>query len=108
LVPLGLLATGTAFGEDGPTDLDLGKYGLSAVPTGLAKYTDWWSHALFPDYDFKSGSHPTVGYYASAVIGSILIATLVLAAFKAVQLVRRKRGTDDEMGDDLDTPAHAS
>src|SRR5207237_1332499 len=28
LVPLGLLATGTAFGEDGPDQLDLQKYGL--------------------------------------------------------------------------------
>jgi cobalt/nickel transport system permease protein len=55
LVPLGLLATGTAFGEDGPDELDLKRYGLDAVPTGLAKYTDWWSHALFPGYDFKRG-----------------------------------------------------
>ena len=35
LVPLGLLAPGGAFGEDSPADLDLRRYGLDAVPTGL-------------------------------------------------------------------------
>ena len=79
LVPLGLLATGTAFGEDGPDELDLQRYGLSAVPTGLSKYTDWWSHALFPGYDFKDGGHPTIGYYASAVVGTLLIGGVIVA-----------------------------
>ena len=35
LTPLGLLAPGGAFGEDAPDDLDLQKYHLDAVPTGL-------------------------------------------------------------------------
>src|SRR5262249_19658774 len=35
LTPLGLLAPGGAFGEDTPADLDLGKYGLQAIPAGL-------------------------------------------------------------------------
>ena len=36
-----------AFGEDGPEDLDLQKYDLDAVPTGLRNYAGFWSHALF-------------------------------------------------------------
>ncbi len=90
LVPLGLLASGTAFGEDGPGSLDLREYGLSAVPTGLAKYSDFWSHALLPGYDFGSGDHPTVGYYVSAFLGTLLIGLVVLGAFALIRF-RRKR-----------------
>jgi cobalt/nickel transport system permease protein len=96
LVPLGLLATGTAFGEDGPDELDLKRYGLDAVPTGLAKYTDWWSHALFPGYDFKRGEHPNVGYYVSAVVGTVIIAVAVFGVVKIVGLARRRRTAPDE------------
>jgi cobalt/nickel transport system permease protein len=95
LVPLGLLATGTAFGEDGPDELDLQKYGLEAVPSGLAKYTDWWSHALFPGYDLKSGEHPNVGYYASALIGTAIIAAAVFGVVKLVWLARRRRAASN-------------
>jgi cobalt/nickel transport system permease protein len=90
LVPLGLLATGTAFGEDGPGELDLQKYGLSAVPTGLSKYADWWSHALLPGYDFKNGRQPTVGYYASAVLGTLIVAGIVAGAFFVTRTRRRR------------------
>jgi cobalt/nickel transport system permease protein len=96
LLPLGLLATGTAFGEDGPDQLDLNKYGLDAVPTGLATYTDWWSHALFPGYDFKSGEHPSVGYYVSAVVGTAIIGSVVFGVVKVVGLARRRRTVPDE------------
>jgi cobalt/nickel transport system permease protein len=95
MVPLGLLASGTAFGEDAPGELDLQKYGLGAVPTGLARYTDWWSHSLFPGYDVKRGDHPTLGYYVSAVVGTLLIAAVVVALFKLTQLLRRRRGLVD-------------
>jgi cobalt/nickel transport system permease protein len=93
LVPLGLLATGTAFGEDGPDQLDLQKYGLEAVPTGLAKYSDWWSHTLLPGYDVKGGEHPNLGYYLSAVVGTALVGALVLGFVKLVQAARRRRDT---------------
>jgi cobalt/nickel transport system permease protein len=74
LVPVGLLATGTAFGEDGPKE-----------------HTDWWSHALLPGYDVKNGNHSNVGYYVSAIVGTILIAAVILGLFKLVQLTRRAR-----------------
>jgi cobalt/nickel transport system permease protein len=91
LVPLGLLATGTAFGEDGPDQLDLQKYGLEAVPTGLAKYTDWWSHTLLPGYDLKGGDHPSIGYYVSAVVGTALIGAALYGVVKLVHMTRRRR-----------------
>jgi cobalt/nickel transport system permease protein len=101
LVPLGLIATGTAFGEGAPDELDVKKYGLDAVPTGLAKYNDWWSHALFPGYDVEDGTHPTVGYYLSAVIGTLVIVALIIGLFFVARLLRRRRSTRTE--DDVQT-----
>ena len=104
LVPLGLLATGTAFGEDAPDDLVLERYGLSAVPTGLARYSDFWSHSLFPGYDFERSGHPTFGYYASAAIGTVLIGLAVIGLFAVLRLVRRRSAA----GDDVDAVTTAA
>jgi len=60
------------------------------VPTGLSKYADWWSHALFPGYDFNDGRHPTVGYYASAVVGTLIVAGIVAGAFFLTRTRRRR------------------
>ncbi|MEU0503487.1 cobalt transporter CbiM [Nocardia sp. NPDC005998] len=77
LTPLGLLAPGGAFGEDAPEDLDLGDLGLSAVPTGLAKYAGFWNHTLFGDYEFPNGSHPNIGYLVSAAVGIVVVGVTV-------------------------------
>jgi cobalt/nickel transport system permease protein len=97
LVPLGLLATGTAYGESAPDDLVLERYGLGAVPTGLARYSDFWSHSLFPGYDFERSGHPTLAYYASAAIGTILIGLAVIGLFAVVRLVRRRSAEADQL-----------
>src|SRR5207302_8553063 len=60
--PLGLLAPGGTFGEDKPGSLNLGKYGLKAVPVGLAKWNGFWRHAVLGGYGFSSGNHPVIGY----------------------------------------------
>jgi cobalt/nickel transport system permease protein len=99
LSPLGLLAPGGAFGEDAPADLDLGKYGLQAVPTGLEKYNSFWSHALLGGYGFSSGDHPVIGYLLSALIGIAVIGVVILAAFWVTRLLRRGRA--DSQDDDL-------
>ena len=44
LVPLGLLAVGTAFGEWGPEEL-VAEAGLNAIPAGLRM---WLAHGLRP------------------------------------------------------------
>mgnify|MGYP000945578698 CR=1 FL=1 len=47
LSPLGLLATGTAFGEWGMDEL-VDEVGF--IPAGLAKFADFWQHVVLPDY----------------------------------------------------------
>ena len=72
IVPIGLLATGTAFGEWGPDDM---QQMIGYIPAGLSQLADLW-HAPLQDYDFPGG-HETVvtqapGYYLSAVLGVCL------------------------------------
>jgi cobalt/nickel transport system permease protein len=88
LTPLGLLAPGGAFGEAAPADLDLRKYHLSAVPSGLRHYAGFWHNALFNGYDFRHDAHPTVGYLVSAAVGMAVITAgvfVVLAVIRALQ-----------------------
>jgi cobalt/nickel transport system permease protein len=92
LTPLGLLAPGGAFGESAPANLDLHKYGLSAVPTGLNKFSSFWSHTVLGGYGFKDGQHPVVGYLASAVVGIAIISLAVLALVGVIRLLQGRRG----------------
>ena len=91
LTPLGLLAPGGAFGEDNPESLDLGKYNLKAVPTGLARWSSFWNRSVLGGYGFKSGEHPNIGYIASAVVGMAVIAIGVYLVFLTIRLVARMR-----------------
>jgi len=95
LTPLGLLAPGGAFGEDAPADLDVKKYGLSAVPTGLDHYAGFWHHTLFDGYGFADESHPVVAYLVSATVGILVAAAAIAAVFKLVALARRSRDHAD-------------
>jgi cobalt/nickel transport system permease protein len=97
LSPLGLLAPGGAFGEGAPGDLNLGKYGLQAVPTGLEKYNSFWSHTLLGGYGFSSGDHAVIGYLLSAVVGIAVVGLVILAIFfGATRLRRGGADADDE------------
>lgn len=99
LTPLGLLAPGGAFGEESPADLNLAKYHLAAVPDGLNKYNGFWNHAVLNGYDFRSSSHPALGYIASAVIG---IAVVGLTVYLIGLAVRRLAGRHPDH--DADAP----
>jgi cobalt/nickel transport system permease protein len=90
LTPLGLLAPGGAFGEGAPGDLDLGRYGLNAVPSGLDRYNGLWSHALLGGYG-TGGRHPNLGYLLSAVVGIAVVGAAVLALGLLVEAVARRR-----------------
>jgi cobalt/nickel transport system permease protein len=90
LTPLGLLAPGGAFGEDDPVDLDLGKYHLNGVPSGLNNYYDFWSHTVLGGYGFASGQHETVGYLLSAVIGIAAVGIVVGLVVTLVRLIARR------------------
>jgi cobalt/nickel transport system permease protein len=90
VTPLGLLATGGAFGESAPKELDLAKYHLQAAPNGLAHYAGFWHHALFDGYDFRHDKHPALGYIVSAFVGMAVIAIVIGASLGIVGFVRRR------------------
>jgi cobalt/nickel transport system permease protein len=97
ITPLGLVAPGGAFGEDAPNDLDLRRYGLDAVPSGLRHYAGFWHHALFDGYGFADDAHPAVGYLVSAAVG---LAAAGIAAVAITLLVRRLRSDGAARGTD--------
>jgi cobalt/nickel transport system permease protein len=86
LTPLGLLAPGGAFGESAPGDL-VGRYGLKAVPSGLNRFSRFWSHHLLGGYGFENGQHQVIGYLVSAVAG-VLVIGLVVLAIAAIPFLR--------------------
>jgi len=71
--PIGLLASGTAWGEWGAEELK--GLGLSFIPQGIQKLTGWWPAPL-PDYGIpRMGA--VVGYILCAFIGIVLIGALL-------------------------------
>jgi cobalt/nickel transport system permease protein len=91
LTPLGLLAPGGAFGEDAPVDLNLEKYGLSAIPSGLQDYNEAWSHAILGGYGSSAGRHETLGYILSAVVGVVAVGLIIFIVVTAVRLLSGRR-----------------
>ena len=83
--PLGLLATGTAYGEWGGDEM-LKRVGY--IPRGLAKLGELWKGVL-PDYALNgaSGGWTVFWYVTSAVIGVALLAGL---SWLLVRLYRRR------------------
>lgn len=98
LTPLGLLAPGGAFGEDSPGDLNLKELGLTAVPTGLARYTGFWKHTLLGGYGFSSGDHPTLGYLLSALVGILVVGAAVFLIAALVRAVSGRRSAASAAG----------
>lgn len=68
LCPLGLLATGTAWGEWGVTEI---KSMLGFVPGGMLSGFSF--NSLMPDYSVPAIANETVAYIVSAVTGVVLI-----------------------------------
>jgi len=82
LTPIGLLASGTAWGEWGGEDL---QEMLGFVPRGLEKLGGVW-RAPFSDYSLP-GMGPVPGYIASAVVG---MGVLALLSFLVLRASRRR------------------
>jgi cobalt/nickel transport system permease protein len=99
LTPLGLIAPGGAFGEDAPAALDLHRYGLSAIPAGLNKFSSFWSHAVLGGYGFSAGDHPVVGYLVSAVVGIAIIGVVTLGIIGFIRFLQG-RGDQNSGADD--------
>lgn len=71
--PIGLLASGTAWGEWGVDEL--GDLGLGFIPSGVERFAAWWPAPL-PDYGIpRLGA--VVGYVLCAFIGIALVAALI-------------------------------
>jgi len=82
LTPLGVLATGTAWGEWKPSELVLqmdADSSAAAVPSGIAKLSGIWT-APFPAYAPSFVKNPAVGYLLSAsfVVGILLLSSLLV------------------------------
>jgi hypothetical protein len=79
--PIGLLASGTAWGEWGVNELkDLG---LNFIPEGIEKFAGWWPAPL-PDYGFpRTGA--IIGYILSAFIGIALVAIFIWVLYKGIR-----------------------
>jgi cobalt/nickel transport system permease protein len=70
IVPVGLLAPGTAWGEWGTEQLS--SLGLSFIPQGMAKLSGLWSAPL-PGYDLPALKNANLGYILSGIVGTIVI-----------------------------------
>jgi cobalt/nickel transport system permease protein len=92
LTPLGLLAPGGAFGEDAAHDLKLRDLGLSAVPEGLSRYNEFWSHTVLGGYGFSDGQNANVGYWLSAIVGIVVVGLAIFLIGKAATAIAG-RGT---------------
>ena len=77
--PLGLLASGTAWGEWGK---DAIVQMLGYVPEGFSKLSEIWK-APFADYTLR-GTPDHIGYIISAFIGMIVIIGLTWGIMKLV------------------------
>lgn len=90
LSPLGLIASGTAFGE---WNLHEVEKLIGYVPTGMANTADKWK-ALLPDYAIpKLGETPlalSLGYISSAIIGVALISALILLSSRLTKRLSNK------------------
>ncbi len=74
IVPIGLLAPGTAWGEWGTEQLS--QLGLSFIPQGMAKLSGLWSAPL-PDYDLPALKNANLAYILSGIVGTIIIGVVV-------------------------------
>jgi cobalt/nickel transport system permease protein len=90
LTPLGLIATGTAWGEWGTSEL---KKQMGVIPKGLEMLSIKW-HAILPDYSLSTLGNgkfgATLGYILSAVVGTFLIIGLILISSKIIMRSHKK------------------
>lgn len=79
LSPLGLLASGTAWGEWGGEEFQAT---LGFIPTGMQRLSNFWHHTLLPDYGIVGFDHAfwqqALGYLLSAFVGLLFIGLVAL------------------------------
>jgi len=87
LVPIGLLAPGTAWGEWGTQQLT--SRGLAFIPEGMAKLSGLWSAPL-SGYNLPALKNPNLGYIFSGIVGTIVIG-IVAWLFTMLVTIRKPR-----------------
>ena len=84
LAPLGLISTGTAWGEWGTDEIQAM---VGYVPSGLDRLSQIWQ-AVLPDYSvpgLKEGFlHSSMGYILSAVVGIVFICVIMFVSSRFV------------------------
>lgn len=93
LSPLGLLASGTAWGEWSPEEI---QNHLGFIPAGMQKFGDFWSQPFLKDYRL-SGSNPSFwfqafGYLLSAFVGLVAIGIIAFLIQRFVQKGDKRDG----------------
>lgn len=77
--PLGLLASGTAWGEWGSETLESQ---LGFLPSGFQKYSNFWQHTIFPDYGVAGYDQTfwqqALGYLIAAFFALLVIGMLTI------------------------------
>ena len=74
IVPIGLLAPGTAWGEWGTEQLS--SLGLAFIPEGMARLSGLWAAPL-PGYNLQALKNANLGYILSGIVGTIVIGIVV-------------------------------
>jgi cobalt/nickel transport system permease protein len=87
LVPVGLLAPGTAWGEWGTQQLS--RLGFAFIPEGMAKLSGLWSAPL-PGYNLPALKNASLGYLLSGITGTIVIG-IVVWLFTMLVTVRKSQ-----------------
>jgi cobalt/nickel transport system permease protein len=92
LTPIGLFATGTAWGEWGSNEL---KQKIGYLPRGFEKFSSFFK-AIIPDYSISGlkGSFfsSSLGYIVCAIIGITLISIVIFITAKLVIKEQKGRG----------------
>ena len=95
LTPIGLIATGTAWGEYGTDEI---KGMIGYIPKGMAQMADKWN-ALMPDYSLPAlgdGQAASIGgYILSAVVGIAVVGLLIFLLSKLIVKKDKTAGTHD-------------
>ena len=85
VLPVGLLAPGTAWGEWSAQELS--GLGLAFIPHGMAKLSSLWSAPL-PNYDLPTLGNANLAYILSGAVG-IIIVTVVVWLFTMLVTLRK-------------------
>ncbi|MGE5629919.1 MAG: cobalt transporter CbiM [Caulobacteraceae bacterium] len=90
LTPLGLMATGTAWGEWGAAEL---KNRIGFIPKGFSDFSDLWK-AVIPDYSISGLNagffSSALGYIISAIVGIAVISVVIYISARLIMKEQKK------------------